>query len=206
MSSMIGYDSSSEDNCSVYYSAPESPSGGDAEVVTILQLEATDSGGQDCSPTISGPLTGNLRVGFSPSTTRAYALQTFQGDLKDVLTMDFAFKDNFAFERKLPDAPNPGLQIAPLGLIGLPLSERDAQSIKNILSSSPPDTYGLDDTPLHHTWVIEPANAVTFMNPAWSAFVDSVAKIACLELGVTTNSGVPKCELNKVLLYEWGSR
>ncbi|KAL5531710.1 hypothetical protein ACEPAG_4587 [Sanghuangporus baumii] len=133
--------------------------------------------------------------------------EDLKGDLEDALSMNFDFKGDFAFACKLSDAPNPGLQIAPLGLIGLPLSERDAQSIKDIASQAP---FGhgdqlVVDTSVRHTWEIEPANTITFANPTWSSFINLVAKRACTELGVPLGSKAPKCELYKLLLYEPGS-
>lgn len=122
--------------------------------------------------------------------------------------MDFDFKGDFAFASKLEDAPNPGLQVAPLGLIGLPLSERDARSIKDIASQAP---FGhgdqlVVDTNVRHTWEIEPAGTVAFANPAWGTFISSVAKRACHELGVSNHLRAPRCELYKLLLYEQGSQ
>ena len=122
--------------------------------------------------------------------------------------MNFNFKGKFAFASKLPNAPNPGLQISPLGVIGLPLSERDAQSIKAIASQAP---FGrgdklVVDTNVRHTWEIEPANTITFANPAWTSFLEHVVKTACTELGVIPASKPPKCELYKLLLYEAGSQ
>lgn len=43
----------------------------------------------------------------------------------------------FSFSRSYPDAPNPGLKLADLGLVGLPLSARDADAIKSCGEQAP---------------------------------------------------------------------
>lgn len=47
---------------------------------------------------------------------------------------------------------------------------------------------------------------VTFENPKWQRFIDDVVKKACDALGVDHYTCKPRCELNKMLLYEEGSQ
>ncbi|KAF8992563.1 hypothetical protein BDZ89DRAFT_1054122, partial [Hymenopellis radicata] len=100
------------------------------------------------------------------------------GDLKaefeTAMGGDFDFKGSFAYSGTFPQAPNPVLFIEGVGLIGLPLSERDAQLLINSSARAP---YGHNDQTIinpevRDTWEIEPAKIV-FKNPAWAKFVQS---------------------------------
>jgi len=121
---------------------------------------------------------------------------------------DFDFKGNFAFSTSLPQAPNPGLHIHPLGLIGLPLSSRDALLIKNHAVQAP---FGhgertVVDKEVRDTWEIEPGK-VGVANTEWLTFMGGVVvKRVCAELGVSVQASMPRCELYKLLLYETGSQ
>lgn len=116
---------------------------------------------------------------------------------------DFDFKGRYAFATPLPQAPNPGLHIEGLELVGLSLSERDTKLII-WCSVQAPFGHGertLVNTDVRDTFEIEPAN-VSFQNPVWDAFVnDVVTKSVWPELGVDTYLTPPRCELYKLLLY-----
>jgi hypothetical protein len=131
-----------------------------------------------------------------------------QGDIESALEGDFDFRGNFAFSNPAPLAPNPGLHITPLGLIGLPLSLRDARLIIEA-SSQAPFGHGEEtvvDKEVRDTWEIEPKN-VRFENPKWDAYVKrDVVTTVWSELGVGPWNSPPRCELYKVLLYETGSQ
>lgn len=101
----------------------------------------------------------------------------------------------------MPDAPNPGLNVESLGIIGLPLSLRDARAIIDIAlpmkKITPDANQGI--------WEIE-GPKITFDNPAWSVFIDTIlVRNVCEALGAITNPP-PRCELSKLCLYEVGSR
>ena len=62
--------------------------------------------------------------------------------LQDVL--DSALQDksicsnaSFSFSRSYPEAPNPALSLADIGLVGLPLSIRDAELVKTRCTQAP---------------------------------------------------------------------
>ncbi|THH12663.1 hypothetical protein EW146_g7492 [Bondarzewia mesenterica] len=57
-----------------------------------------------------------------------------RADLEAALTGDFDFKGKYAHGQVLPDAPNPGLYIEGLGLIGLPLSNVTRNKFETLLS------------------------------------------------------------------------
>ncbi|EGN96309.1 hypothetical protein SERLA73DRAFT_76286 [Serpula lacrymans var. lacrymans S7.3] len=133
--------------------------------------------------------------------------ENVQDDLEEAFGGDFKFKGQYAFSSPLPHAPNPGLCVDGLGLIGLPLSERDAQSIKRA-SAQAPFGHGertIVDKQVRDTWEIEPGR-VKFLNPAWQQYVDSiVVGQVWTTLGVAPYTAIPRCELYKMLLYETGS-
>ena len=121
---------------------------------------------------------------------------------------DFNFKGNAYYSATLPQAPNPCLSIEGLGMVGLPLSERDAKSIISC-SAQAPFGHGertVVDREVRDTWEIEPSN-IKFLNPAWEAYVQNLAMTSVWQgLGVAPYSTLPKCELYKLLLYETGSQ
>lgn len=43
----------------------------------------------------------------------------------------------YAFHQTYPDAPNPGLQVADLGVLGLPLNPREAEALKSRCKLAP---------------------------------------------------------------------
>lgn len=95
-----------------------------------------------------------------------------------------------------------------LGLIPLPLTDRDA---KAIISRSAQAPYGHREitavnTKVRDTWQIEPAK-ITFQNAAWDVFVrDTVVPSVSQTLNGTAFRTPPRCELYKLLLYETGSQ
>lgn len=77
--------------------------------------------------------------------------------LDDALTGDSELTGTFAFSRTYSDAPNPVLDVAGLGTIGLPLSVRDADAIKAQSSQAPfgmADRTVVDKT-VRDTWEID---------------------------------------------------
>jgi hypothetical protein len=107
----------------------------------------------------------------------------------------------------LLQAPNPCLAIENLGILGLPLNERDA---KLIIERSAQAPYGhgertLVDKDVRDTWEIEPAQ-ISFKNPAWDSFLVDLVETLCKKLGVNSFASPPRLELYKLLLYESGSQ
>ncbi|KAF9525403.1 hypothetical protein CPB83DRAFT_818559 [Crepidotus variabilis] len=120
---------------------------------------------------------------------------------------DSLFKGNYYHASLQTTVPNPCLQIAGLGLVGLPLSERDAKAIISYAALAP---FGrgertVVDKNVRDTWEIEPERLV-FGNPEWANFVNgTVRQQICQSLGVTMGTSPPRLELYKLLLYEEGS-
>lgn len=131
-----------------------------------------------------------------------------QDDLNKALAGDFDFKGTYAHSDTHQNAPNPCLSIDGLGLIGLPLTPRDAKLIIGCSAQAPFGQGELTvvNTEVRDTWEIEPSK-ISFVNPAWDSFIQrEVVKSVCQALGVAPTSIPPRCELYKLLLYETGSQ
>ncbi|CAA7268416.1 unnamed protein product [Cyclocybe aegerita] len=132
-------------------------------------------------------------------------------DLKDCLeSSDFSFQGSFYHASLKPTTPNPCLTVGDIGLVGLPLTERDAKAIIACASLAPfgKGKHTVVDPTVRNTWEIEPAR-VGFANADWVKWVeDVVCKEICNALGVElaqTPNLCPRLQLHKLLLYEPGS-
>lgn len=130
-----------------------------------------------------------------------------QTELEQALkNTNHTFKGDFYHAKLHPSAPNPGLSISGLGLIGLPLGDHDAKRIISVATLAP---FGhgertVVDKTVRDTWEVDPAN-VSFLNAAWNKHIDTtVCAEVCASLGVSISA--PKMELYKLLLYETGSQ
>ncbi|PSS38068.1 hypothetical protein PHLCEN_2v87 [Hermanssonia centrifuga] len=129
-----------------------------------------------------------------------------QDDLDHALSGKLDFTGFIAFSKAYVDAPNPGLQLAGLGPIRLPLNAREAEVINSQAKQAP---FGMGertvvDTSVRDTWEMD-ASSVSFQNPNWNAFITTVIGAVCQTLGVSMATSIPRCELYKLLLYETGS-
>jgi hypothetical protein len=128
-----------------------------------------------------------------------------RADLEECLTI-IASQGTFAFFEGFDVAPNPGIQLNNGGIVGLPLSDRDAQSIVMASHKAP---YGkgertiMDDS-VRKTWEISRAD-FTITNPAWQRFIHSVARKVSASLGINVAGKGVSAELYKILLYDKGT-
>ncbi|KAI0796382.1 hypothetical protein BC629DRAFT_291517 [Irpex lacteus] len=135
----------------------------------------------------------------NPANTRA--------NLQTLLNSNADFKGAPSFHRTYNrEAPNPGLKLADLGTVGLPLSTREAEAVKSRCRQAP---FGkgertLVDKTVRDTWEMD-AEEVSFLNPLWPTFLSEVVSDVCRALGVNILASQPRCELYKLLLYEAGS-
>ena len=135
------------------------------------------------------------------------ASDRLERQLELALKNDPNYEGDFAFGTIMHSAPNPGLEINALGVLGLPLSLRDVDSIKSIASRA---SFGhgektvLDST-VRDPWEIS-ASQISFKNSTWASFLDSVVDTVWKGLGVAPITVRPTCELYKLLLYETGSQ
>ena len=86
--------------------------------------------------------------------------------METALTKELEFTGSFSYKQDFSRAPNPSVTIEELGLIGLPLSERDAQAIKSIAEQAP---FGMGertivDKEVRDTWEIDASKVRTPRN------------------------------------------
>ncbi|TFY70328.1 hypothetical protein EVG20_g2677, partial [Dentipellis fragilis] len=182
----------------------------EVEQRSAKKLKVIREGSRECIDLTSGQDTH-----FSPpymDAVRPAVVAPSQLDIRD--SLDKAFSDHtndlksaFSFNKSYSDAPNPGLKLPEdVGVVGLPLSTRDAAAIKGKAVQAP---FGMGertvvDTSVRDTWEIE-GKLVAFLNPSWKQFVSRVLGEVCQTLGVNVHASMPRAELYKLLLYETGS-
>ena len=121
-----------------------------------------------------------------------------QDDLTRILRYGLNFKGDFAFSMPLPHHPNPCLHIDGIGIVGLPLSGRDALLIA--AAGSPTDEDMVQDT------VLISRSDVSFKNPKWDSYVDEVVREHVWEnLGCAPHKTAPLCQFRKLLLQQPGA-
>ncbi|KAI0714888.1 hypothetical protein C8Q76DRAFT_440021 [Earliella scabrosa] len=104
------------------------------------------------------------------------------------------------FRCSYPLAPNPHLFITGLGTVGLPLSDRDAEGIKDTAEGETQTGRGIRSTSGGaHAWEID-QKKVVMKHPAWPDFVKQVVTDACRHLNIEQP---PYCELKLEKLLLW---
>ncbi|KAF9646265.1 hypothetical protein BDM02DRAFT_3271099 [Thelephora ganbajun] len=132
--------------------------------------------------------------------------KNLRDDLEAAFKDDFNFKGNFAVSKTFSLTPQPGLHIEGVGMIGLPLSEREAKLIEAAAIQAPfgRGTETVVDTTVRDTFEINP-DRFSFKNPAWAEFLQQVMKTVAEGLGFPPTRPLPRAELYKLLLYKTGS-
>jgi hypothetical protein len=98
----------------------------------------------------------------------------------------------------------PGLEVEGLGLLRLPLAERQARKLIKCCQQAP---YGkgsktLVDTAVRRVWELD-AKHVHFTNPKWETLIDSILEVLQQQLGLEEKK--LSAQLYKLLVYEKGS-
>lgn len=98
----------------------------------------------------------------------------------------------------------PGLEVGGLGLLRLPLAERQARKLIKCCQQAP---YGkgsqtLVDTAVRRMWELD-EKYVRFTNPKWENLVDSIVEVVQKQLGLEEKKLT--AHLYKLLVYEKGS-
>ena len=113
---------------------------------------------------------------------------------------------SFAFADTAPSAPNLGLEVQELGIIGLPLSTRDADALKTKCHRSP---FGkgeetLVDAAVRSSWELD-SSQFQLSNPAWQLFIQNNITEVYDKLGLSYGRENVRAELYKPLIYEEGA-
>lgn len=130
-------------------------------------------------------------------------------DLKDLLMEcieDIHTHGSFAISGFFESFVNPGIEIHEIGLIRLPLSSNDAQSLIRASRQAPfgKGNQTLIDETVRKTWEID-GSKVSFSNKAWYGWMEYVVQKAAEGLGVAGGRNNVRAELYKMLLYEKGA-
>lgn len=125
----------------------------------------------------------------------------FRGQLEYAL--DSLYRDgSFSWSTCEDNAPNPGLEVDRVGLIGLPLSDRDAKALLHKGSMEHSWTASAQTGPAKTiVWEL-PADELKTTNPAWGKFVDKVTKQAHTALGVAGEWQNVSARLDRLQIYK----
>ena len=115
-------------------------------------------------------------------------------------------KGDFARQGTLSSANNPGLNVHGLGIIGLPLSTRDAVELGKFCHQAPfgKGSETIVDTTVRNTWELN-ADQFELQNPAWQTTLDDALEQVASTLGVVGGRTNIRAELYKLLLYNEGA-
>ncbi|KAF7323327.1 WW domain-containing protein [Mycena chlorophos] len=116
-------------------------------------------------------------------------------DLELLLRRDFSFPGQYCHAATMTSAANPGLSIKGIGIVGLPLSDRDAELVRRLVSSS-----SSAEQMMSNTWELD-AQSIECLNPAWAAYLHEVV------LKVIWRKLAPQCaglqlSLQSLILWE----
>ena len=98
----------------------------------------------------------------------------------------------------------PGLEVAGLGPVGLPLEKRQAQALRKLARQAPygKGTRTLVDSDVRRVWEID-SDQISLANPEWQQVVEGAVRTVQSDLGLEKQE--LDAHLYKLLLYERGS-
>ncbi|TCD62638.1 hypothetical protein EIP91_006591, partial [Steccherinum ochraceum] len=120
-------------------------------------------------------------------------------ELAKCLNSRWSGKTMFSFKKSYDVAPIPALSLGGAGTIGLPLSDRDASAIKK---HSKKKLVGKEAR--KGIWEMDAAQ-VSFNNPRWANWITEIVKDVCTAWDFKTDPSPPRCQLQKLVLYELGA-
>lgn len=133
---------------------------------------------------------------YGSATGSERPVKTFRdirGAFSEVLEQEFTFDGSFLHSQQyMMTAPNPFLRVEGLGLIGLPLSDRDAQTLVGFCTPHPS---GMG--------VIMPSQ-VSIENSEWDRWVHTTVMKDVLK-ALAVDSPDCRCEFEGILIQEAGS-
>ncbi|CAK5281010.1 unnamed protein product [Mycena citricolor] len=134
----------------------------------------------------------------SPSGVRPSDLTR---ELETILRRDFDFGGKYCHAATTSSAANPGLNIKGIGILGLPLSVRDAKLVQNLISATLSKT-GADtsDIAIGNVWELD-AGSLECSNPAWSLYLEEIV-LKDVWKKLTPGAARPRLELKSLLLWE----
>ncbi|KAK7035880.1 WW domain-containing protein [Favolaschia claudopus] len=119
-------------------------------------------------------------------------------ELDFVLHREFSFPGKYCHAATSASAANPGLNVEGIGILGLPLSERDAKLVQSLVASSTKTAH-----PFKNVWEL-PAGDVQCCNPAWSAYLEDIV-VKDIWKKLAPHCSRPRLVLQSLLLWEASS-
>ncbi|KAJ7491124.1 hypothetical protein FB451DRAFT_1222132 [Mycena latifolia] len=128
-------------------------------------------------------------------TPPASAHEDITRELELLLRRDFSFQGKYCHAATTDSAANPGLNVKGLGVLGLPLSERDARLVQALIAA---ETH--EDRPVGNVWELR-AHAVECSNPAWATYLEDIV-LKDIWKKLAPQGPRPRLELQSLLLWE----
>ncbi|KAJ6546859.1 hypothetical protein B0H19DRAFT_244021 [Mycena capillaripes] len=119
-------------------------------------------------------------------------------ELELLLRRDFSFPGKYCHAATTASAANPGLNVKGIGILGLPLSERDAKLVQSLIVSSTNVSH-----PVGNVWELD-SHAIECSNPAWATYLDEIV-LKDIWKKLAPHCSRPRLELQSLLLWEASS-
>ena len=116
-------------------------------------------------------------------------------------------ESGFAASGRLKKCSDPGLEVDLCGPIQLPLKDVDAQ---RIIAASKKASFGdglekIDNTTVRPTWELKQDQFTLAREVAFQNYVLTLARSACVKLGIFEDASNIGVELDKLVLYDEGA-
>ncbi|GJE87364.1 hypothetical protein PsYK624_034470 [Phanerochaete sordida] len=127
--------------------------------------------------------------------------ETFRDDIETILiNPNLNWNSTFCYHKTSMDAPNPVLSIKGLGVVGLPSTSRDVESLKRHSLQAGFERSEGDGA----MWEVD-ASKVTFGNPRWTPYIEEVMEDLCDILNPNCRTKNFRCQLKKLSIHGTGS-
>jgi hypothetical protein len=118
--------------------------------------------------------------------------------LELVLRRDFSFQGKYCHAATTASAANPGLNVKGIGILGLPLSERDAKLVQALIVTSTNVPH-----PVGNVWELD-SRSIECSNPAWATYLEEIV-LKDIWKKLAPHCSRPRLELQSLLLWEASS-
>ncbi|KAF7359147.1 WW domain-containing protein [Mycena sanguinolenta] len=119
-------------------------------------------------------------------------------ELELLLLRDFSFPGKYCHAATTASAANPGLNVKGIGILGLPLSDRDAKLVQSLIASSTNVPH-----PVGNVWELD-SRSVECSNPAWQTYLEEIV-LKDIWKKLAPHCTRPRLVLQSLLLWEASS-
>ncbi|KAF8191575.1 hypothetical protein K438DRAFT_1830747 [Mycena galopus ATCC 62051] len=138
-------------------------------------------------------------VSTSPKTVPSSAAhEDITREMEVLLRRDFSFPGKYCHAATTASAANPGLNVKGIGILGLPLSERDAKLVQSLITSSTNVPH-----PIGNVWELD-SRSIECSNPAWSTYLEEIV-LKDIWKKLAPHCTRPRLVLQSLLLWEASS-